>query len=95
MIAYDRTAALRMIECAPKSYEWSQALADQLRAAVALIDRMQPVVDAAEQWRSATCDRYQNCGDGYTYHDHDCPTVESVRVVCEAIDALRASKEPT
>lgn len=67
--------------------ENSAALADQLEAALTENVTQRAVVTAAEQWRSAMCDRPNNCGDGYTYHDHDCPRNESMRSLIEAVDA--------
>lgn len=49
----------------------------------------QAVADAAIAWLAATCDHPDSCGDGLTYHGHDCATIEAERVLVDAVDALR------
>lgn len=50
---------------------------------------LRTVVDAADAWRDAQCDRPTSCGDGYTYHGHNCPTNEHMRGLIDAVDTLR------
>jgi hypothetical protein len=63
----------------------AKALADQLEAAA-------QIVNAAIEWRDAQCDRPHTCGDGGHYHDRVCPTIESQRVLVNAIDEMRGAK---
>lgn len=63
----------------------AKALADQLEAAA-------QIVNAAIEWRDAQCDRPHICGDGGHYHDRVCPTIESQRVLVNAIDEMRGAK---
>lgn len=53
------------------------------------------VAEAAIAWRHAVCDKGPDCGDGYTYHAWDCPTVESMRGLVDAVDHYQATRSKT
>lgn len=63
-------------------------LADQIEAACEENAKLKSVADAAVAWRSAMCDAPNECGDGYTYHGHDCPTNECMRGLVDVVDAI-------
>jgi hypothetical protein len=53
--AWNRTEAERLVSCAPKSYEWAQALAAGLQSAIAEIDRMTADLEHATGPHCSSC----------------------------------------
>lgn len=45
------------------------------------------IAKAAHAWRHAICDSPDDCGDGWSYHGHDCHTNEAQRALVDAVDA--------
>lgn len=62
---------------------------DRLIECVNALGPLLDVYEAAQAWRDCACSDPASCGDGYTYHAHDCPTVETMRALVEAVDASR------